>query len=107
MPATTRLVSRYGGIRLYVPEKLADDHELIEVLGRTAAIKLVKTFALEQLWIPRCQAAICAARDAEIRARHADGEKVDALAREYGLTDRWVWAIVAATGPDSLQLNLL
>jgi Mor family transcriptional regulator len=49
-----------------------------------------------------------APRDTEIRARHAEGEKADALAREYGLTDRAIWYIVGRVDAlDDSQLPLI
>ena len=106
--AAVTLVEHYGGTRLYVPQDSVADWPVTTLIGERAAHRLIQRYRLERLWIPRCVRAVRAARDAEIRARHAKGEKTDALAREYGLTDRSVWYIVGRVEPlDTSQLPLI
>lgn len=102
------LVERYGGTRLYVPQDSLRDWSVIDLIGERAAQRLIARYRLDCIWVPRCVRAVRAARDAELRARHAKGEKADALAREYGLTDRAVWYIVGRVDPvDTSQLPLI
>lgn len=102
------LVEHYGGTRLYIPQDLLGGWTIIDLIGERAAQRLVARYRLDCIWVPRCVRAVRAARDAEIRARHAKGEKADALAREYGLTDRAVWYIVGRVDSiDASQLPLI
>lgn len=95
--AATALVEHWGGVRVWVPVELQPDHPLMLKLGAQAARRLVEHAAGEYLAVPRCVAALRAARDAEIRVRY-ETETAAALAREYGLTERMIWLIVAAGG---------
>ena len=92
---TLRLVERWGGLDLWVPQRPSD--ELLAQLGREAAEALCARYGLERVYIARAEAAVRAARDAEIRDRRAAGWTAAQLARRYGLTERRVWAILASS----------
>lgn len=92
---TLRLVSEFGGWRVYVPKNLTDDCELTRAIGLDAARAVATAWAGQFLWVPKCVAAQRAQRDAEIIRRFAAGEKVTSLAREFGISGRHVYVILA------------
>lgn len=97
LPATMRIIERWGGTRLSVPVR-ADDaaHPLARVIGVPAMQQLSERMGGLTLNVPSCALARRRARDAEIRRRYAAGETAAALAREHGITERHVWRIVAS-----------
>lgn len=100
LPAALALVEHWGGIRLWVPVELRDDHPLIARLGRDAAERLVQHYAGETISVPRCAAALRRMRDRRIRERYQH-ETAASLAREYGCTERWIWYVVSRAGEDN------
>ena len=100
LDAAIKLVAHYGGTRLYVPDALVEQSPLMILVGRKAAERLINTYRGDVLWIPRCLVALRAIRDRAITARHRAGEKADALAREFNLTDRAVWHIISRARRD-------
>lgn len=97
LAATLKLADRFGGAQLWIPGRLTAEHPLVYLLGRKTAQALADRYALNRLNIPKADRATKAARDGEIRRRYAGGEKASALAREFDLTERWVWNILAGT----------
>ncbi|QPT09695.1 hypothetical protein [Sphingomonas paucimobilis] len=59
--AFVRLAEAFGGTRLYIPSKLDPDHEIVEAVGKDAAILLVERLAPDVIKVPLAR---------EIRARH-------------------------------------
>lgn len=106
LPAAQALVSEYGGVRLTVPLKMPEDHQLAELLGIEAARKLAHHYGLERLDIPNAKAAIMAVRNKQMRQDHADGVSARRLARRYRLTERRVWEILAEGVRDDRQADL-
>lgn len=104
LPALLRLVERWGGLSLYVPERVRPDHPLAETLGLDAARRLAELYAREELSVPACRQAIRLARDRQLRAlHHTHGWPAQRIAWFTGLTERQVWRILAASdnaGPD-------
>lgn len=108
LEATLCLVERLGGTRIYVPDGMNPDHALVRLIGHQSAYALAKEMPGETLDLPRCVNAVRAARDAQIRAERAGGSTVRKLALKYGLTERQIYAILAAGEPEaSPQQNLL
>jgi len=72
------------------------------VVGVDAADALVKHYGGVELYIPRCAAALQAARDAAINERYiaetnkgrSSADVVFSLARRYKISDRRVWDIL-------------
>lgn len=95
-----RLVAERGGTRVYVPTpaRLAEDGPLARVIGVEATAKLARLWPGVWLTVPRAMAYMRRMRDREIRARFKS-ETAAALAREFELTERQVYAI-AAQGAD-------
>ena len=90
------IVERYGGTRVWIPAKYDPEHSLVTVIGAVAAKALVGRYALGHLMIPRCAAAMRAARDEALRARYHAGETARTLAREFCLTEIRIYQIAAA-----------
>lgn len=95
--ATIKLMEHFGGVRIWVPSEIPPDHELRRHLG-DAADKLASYYALESVAVPRGVTALRRIRDQQIRARYAAGQTAPALAREYGMTERRIWYIIAEAG---------
>lgn len=108
LPATLALVEAAGGVRIYVPERLSDDHRLIEWLGREAAALLSASFAMEELVVPRCAEALRRVRNRQIRHERDQGARPAELALRYRLTERQVYTILSRDdAPASDQISLL
>lgn len=102
LDAALKLVDRYGGTRVWFPERPEPDHHLVKALG-DSAYALCARFALEWLDIPKCARALRAVRDAAIVEALRQGHTQAEVAREVGLTWRQVANIAAryrATEPD-------
>lgn len=93
LAALFALVEWRGGIRLWVPAE--PSAEMIAVIGEAPAARLCAEYAGERLVIPKCDAAVRAARDAEIVARFRAGTPAAELATEYRIALRQVRRIVA------------
>lgn len=106
--AALRLVEHLGGTRLYVPERMTPDHPIVALLGHKHAYALAEHFGGDQIILPRCVAAIRAMRDETIRLQRSGGASTKALAIKHGLTERQIYAILAAgEREESLQQELL
>jgi Mor family transcriptional regulator len=91
LPATMKLVEQYGGIRLYVPKNdMADNHELVKLIGREAAQQLQNEYAGESHFdIPLAMGAMRAVRNANIRTDRQE-MSVSETARKYRTTERHI-----------------
>ena len=106
LPAVIALAEHWGGIRLYIPQDIEADHIIARRIGLTAARKLSDVYRMETLVVPRACAALRAYRDHQIRARYAAGDSAARLAREFALTERQIFSIVAALEAPRMQANL-
>jgi hypothetical protein len=61
--------------------------------------RLAREYPGAYLHIPRAYHALLGLRDEDIRAQRRAGRHPDDLAREYHLTPRWIWRIVAGIEP--------
>ena len=97
LPATLKFIECYGGlIRLYIPRELRAGNVLAKDIGITAARKLIARYGGEDIYnIPNCKRALCAVRDREIVDRFNHGNTATALMRDYNLTERYIWYILA------------
>lgn len=95
LSATLALVEHAGGVRIYVPERLADDHRLVQWLGRDAAARLSEAYAMEELVVPRCADLLRRVRNRCIRHERAQGARPAELALRYRLTERQVFTILS------------
>lgn len=106
--ATLRLVEAWGGVRLYVPQQMPEDHLLVSTLGRDEAELLAEHYGGETILIPRCLAALRAVRNTHICNERDKGASIALLALRHHLTERQVYAILAAanTSVDDRQQSL-
>lgn len=106
LPLTMRLVEQYGGVRLYIPKgDVADDHELVKLIGREATDKLRSMYGGEPHFdIPLALASVRAVRDADIRAKREHTSE-RALAREYRTTERNI-RMICSKVKDDRQVSL-
>ncbi len=91
---TLKLVERWGGVQLYVPGTIPDNHRIVEEIGRKAAGALAQYCGRERLNIPLARDYNRALRNSEIYRRHKAGKSVNELALEYGISSRQLWAIL-------------
>jgi len=111
LPATIKLVQRFGGIMsLWVPVRFENANELLRVIGEDAARVLCAIYGGTYLSVPNCKLAIAKARNHQIQRDYANGIKPRELAIRHGITERWVWAIIEhqahEDGDESKQVAL-
>jgi hypothetical protein len=93
-----KLVTRYGGKTVrFQPAR----HDLKAIIGADATHNLIKHFGREEVSIPLCSAHLRNIRNATLRERFDTLTKtlsarraVNALASDFSLTERRVWAIL-------------
>jgi hypothetical protein len=97
LPAAIGLLERFGGMTaLYVPKDVSPGHDLARIMGEAAARKLSSVYGGDYLRnIPRCAGAMRAVRDRAVVRRKSEGAAPRDIAQEFGLTERWVWEILA------------
>lgn len=94
-----RLVEAYGGLSLLVP-KVASGAAWLALLEPDAVARLIAACGGDKIYIPKCDGARRARRDAAIVAGYGAGARVADLAREHHLTERWVWDILGRVAPE-------
>lgn len=102
--AFIKLTEEFGGTRLYIPNSLSADHEIVSVIGSAAADKLSRRYARDIIRVPLAR---------EIRARHyrANNLSNGRIARKLGLTETGVEKLFArmdsppAKGSNQLHLE--
>ncbi|AKH37279.1 MULTISPECIES: Mor transcription activator family protein [Nitrosomonas] len=100
LPATLKLTQKYGGVRLYVPKHLPEDHVLADLIGLEAARKLAEHYGgLVHFDIPKADAIRIALRNSKIRAEWPTLSQRQ-LALKYSLTERQVRKILAIEQQD-------
>lgn len=108
MDGFVQLCQELGGLRIYVPYRLKDDSELVQVLGRELAEKFVRKFAPATIRVPLAK---------RVRALHfrAQGLSDPQIARKMKITESGVkslfkceWDLPERPGRDkrSPQLDL-
>ena len=92
-----------GCADLYVPSHLKPDHPLVSLIGWADAMRLVRGFGGEILYLSKCADLVREWRDANIRRLAADGMSAVELGEWFGLSDRMVRNIVRAaeTAPEA------
>ncbi|MEI6417480.1 MAG: hypothetical protein WCO82_00285 [Sphingomonadales bacterium] len=95
--ATLRLVAAFGGIELYVPIELPDDHPIVHAIGMDAARRLVAVYGRERLELPAGNPALAAARRESVLAQVKAGAlSKQRAARMLGTSTRYVRQLLAA-----------
>jgi len=89
-----RLVAHYGGLRIRIHTRIRPDTELAQRLGMDVYQPLQATYRGEEIDIPRLASARAPGRLERIVARRADGATAAQIAREEGITLRWVRELI-------------
>jgi len=99
LPATMRFIDEFGGLtQLYVPKKITPDHPISKAVGHDAAVKLSEQYGGDSVRnIPLCKDGLRRLRDIEICRRRNGGALPKNLARDYGMTERAIWLVLART----------
>lgn len=103
--AMNRLIARYPGVTVHVPNDIDLSHPLVAVVGTEAARRLANYMGNCQLYVPKLAANKRRERDREIRTRHADGCPPKTLAIKFGLCERQIRTILSA--PSAVEQNQL
>lgn len=107
--AALKLVERFGGTTQRLPalRNITADHPLAQCIGVDVLATLVKTInGGRWLYVAQCKRGLIAQRNREIVQRYSAGERVDALALRYRLSDRQIWNILGSTVVDDRQQGL-
>lgn len=108
--AAKRLIEALGGLTIVFSKGRRRDgqsrfHQVAELIGEDAARRLAERIGGAPYNIPRCAAAIRAARDDAIRAEFdrltrsvSARAAVEQLAPAHSMTDRTVWRILGSSG---------
>lgn len=91
--AMKTLVQTCGGLALAIPRHMPLSGPLMD-LPLPAQEAMIRYAGGDTVYIPKCDGAARARRDAEIRAAYDRGERVQDLARRYSLTERWIYEIL-------------
>ncbi|UJP04410.1 MAG: hypothetical protein LZF61_05860 [Nitrosomonas sp.] len=67
---TMGLVEKFGGVRLYIPITLNNEHQLAKLVSDKNAEKLATACGGETLEIPRAETALREIRNEEIRGQY-------------------------------------
>lgn len=101
--AALKLVEHYKGTSMWVPGQFKPDHPLVKIIGHEAALKLIEAFPGENLEIPKCDDAVRAVRNGQIKLSDKSQSQ---LAREYNLTVRQIRNIQGDMPDDDRQVGL-
>lgn len=84
-----QLVAHFGGVTVSVPlpENLIPEHPLVAALGFVNAYKLAKAYGSSLIKVPKCDGALRAIRNAEIRELRKT-MRCAQVARRFGLSER-------------------
>lgn len=110
LDATIRLVEHLGGTSFDMPRGSRDSRRLRilqEILGADQISALLEIYGGAQLYIPRCDAALRALRNARFRAEvqgavaagNSQKMAVQLLAPKYGFSERRAYDILKETAP--------
>jgi hypothetical protein len=90
--ATARLISTFGGGRVYIAKNPGPGDPLTRVIGGEAAGMLGAIFGGERLWFPNDAGHLTRRRISLLRRR---GSSVSRIARELSLSERYVYKVLA------------
>ena len=94
LSATMTIVRQYGGVRLYIPKEITEDHPIIKLVGICNAVALTDTYGGETLEIARAETAIREIRNTEIRNQWPALSQRQ-LALKYHTTERNIRIILS------------
>jgi len=92
--AALRLAEAYGGTEIYVPRTPGPDHPVAQVIGLEAARRLGEYLGTPtsggRIEVPKGDALSRSRRNRAIVAAVVQGASKQQVARQHGLTTRWV-----------------
>lgn len=94
--AAFTVIARWGGTTIDLP-RAEPGPLLVQALGTDVARLLCASLGPGKLAVPRAVAWMTAQRDREVIARRRAGETESDVARRFGLTDRRIRQILAAS----------
>lgn len=97
-----KIVEVYGGVEVSFPSRPHDEHPVIVALGKDDGYAICKYMNGNTLSVPHCRPPRSARAD--IARMEAEGRSDREIARQLGLTQRWVRKVLNA--PPSNQLKL-
>ena len=93
LPATMKMVERFGGLRIYIPANPSDEHPFAEVIGYDNLLKLAEATGAngqgERFLLPKAMRALNAVRNARIRGDYQAGKSTRTLAVERQADLAW------------------
>ncbi len=93
--ATMRLLSRYGGLQIYIPKKLKQNHAITLAIGQEAADKLAERFGGDNVELPMWNRPFQERRKERINEMHKQGIPVQQIAQRVGCSRRYVYFTIA------------
>jgi hypothetical protein len=90
--ATARLISTFGGGRVYIAKNPGPADPLARVIGGEAAGRLGAIFGGERIWFPNHSGHVTRRRICLLRRR---GSSISRIARELQLSERYVYKVLA------------
>jgi hypothetical protein len=106
LPTLLKLVEKYGGTYLNLPESGIPTEELVSQLGPEAAKAITWHARGGTIEVPRCLGLIRATRNRQIRTDRAAGLTLARLARKHQLTLRQISNILDEEDSDTGQSSL-
>jgi len=104
--AALKLVRARGGRQVWIPKTASADRVLAQVIGTAALEQLCAAHRGERLELPKSDKILIQARNAAILERREAGDSYAEIARDFGLTRRWVIEICNAGREADRQGNL-
>jgi hypothetical protein len=99
LAALLALVEWRGGVMLYIPQRMPQEHPIACLIGLQAATALADEYGGDAIEIPRCETTLRAVLHDTIRTRRRAGETEAQVARDVGMWGRSVRRICAAAEP--------
>ena len=90
--ATARLISTFGGGRVYIAHRPSPSDAVARVIGAEAAGLLGSIFGGERIWLPNDSGHLSRKRIALLRQR---GASVSRIAHQLCLSERYVYKVLA------------
>jgi Mor transcription activator family len=90
--ATARLISTFGGGRVYIAKQPGPSDAVARVIGERAAGMLGAIFGGERIWLPNDAGHLTRRRISLMRQR---GSSISRIARQLRLSERYVYKVLA------------
>ena len=93
-PKVLEIVRRIGGLTIYFPEKLTQDHFLVTLLGPDLARELCAYYQGDELSIPNMDRFRKTCRNQAIIDAYDNGDSIRKITLKHRLTDRQIRSII-------------